>query len=448
MRGRKRRLKNQSSPLRKSRRARAVSPTPPETKPPHQAMLDIVEQFLSDVECTREMYDRIVPLLKSADLREIRSIRRVTDRIIEVKRGRKSVRTVLAMIQAARSLRRHAMRLARASGSFRAQVVVTLVSRFDAYTASIVAAIVDAYPGRLTASERGLTYEELMEAGSFEEARARLAREFVRGIGDKGRPSTIAWLSKSLNVDLEARMPHWKTVLELCERRNAIVHRDGIADAQYIRQCKTHGITLQDGVTAGKPLSISDAYFDEAANAIFFCGLHIGDQVYRALFPRERARIDLLLNDIGLTFLRDGNPRTSEAIYEHINGTPLEEIGSEEYRLIFRINYALALRDSGKIAESEAVLDAVDWKTRGRRFTFGVAALRGRFAEAAEHMIGLVRSGEIMAEELEEWPILRRFRARKEFRAAYRRAFRRDWVRAAAKEIGVTWTPRVARPSR
>jgi hypothetical protein len=407
-------------------------------------MLLELEQFLSDVECTAEMFERVNPVLGELDRQGIKKLMKAAAVLKASSRGTRSkqLRNLAVLAESAGVIKRHAMRLARASTSFREQAFVGLVSRFDYLCSRLVKCMVDAYPGRLNSSEKGLTYTELAAVSSLDEARAVLVEHFVRASTDQGRSELVSWLGGTLGVPLKERLPLWSAFLEMCERRNAIIHRGSIADRQYLRQCKAMRIPVPDGVKEGKPLGVNDLYFANSKRVAFFTGLHLADQTYRALFPKELGPADNLLVEVGLTFVRNGDAATAEAIFEYAMGLPTEAVSSDIVARMFRVNYALALREGGKIEKSDAVLRAADWSASDKPFHLAIAALRGDNKTATSLAVQLLKAGALKSGEIDDWPILRRLRRSKVFRDGYRKAFRRDYAPATLK----SWTQRVARP--
>jgi len=74
--------------------------------------------------------------------------------------------------------------------------------------------------------------------------------------------------------------------MEICERRNLLVHTDGIVSTQYLAVYREHNVDVKD-IEVGRRLSINTKYYERAVSVIFELGIKLTKVVWRKLAPSE-----------------------------------------------------------------------------------------------------------------------------------------------------------------
>ena len=126
-------------------------------------------------------------------------------------------------------------------GSF----VVSLVTQFDGYLARLIRALYYAKPELLSGADSNLSFAQLVDFGSIDEA-----KEYVldREIGRLLRTSyaeQFAWLENAFGVQFRKELSQiWRDIIEVTERRNHIIHRNGLVSSHNFTGCKEHGIPV------------------------------------------------------------------------------------------------------------------------------------------------------------------------------------------------------------
>ncbi len=126
--------------------------------------------------------------------------------------------------------------------------LVSLVSQFDAFLGSLVSALLRMKPELLKSSERSLTFSQLREFKSIEEATEYVLEKEIETLLRKSHAEQFEWLEKKFDINLRVDLPVWPTFIELTERRNLFVHSDGMISSQYLKVCREHGFPLNSGL--------------------------------------------------------------------------------------------------------------------------------------------------------------------------------------------------------
>jgi hypothetical protein len=116
-------------------------------------------------------------------------------------------------------------------------VVVGLISAYDGFLSSLLRVVIDKHPEIVLTSQKELTFKELLEFRSIEEARSTLIEREIESVIRKSHHEQFDWMEKHLDVPLRKGLAVWPKFIELCERRNLFTHTNGIVSGQYIKNC-------------------------------------------------------------------------------------------------------------------------------------------------------------------------------------------------------------------
>lgn len=113
-------------------------------------------------------------------------------------------------------------------------MVVRTADNFTSYLSDIIRECIEAQP-KLLRSKETLTYEEILNHSTLEELKESLIERKISALGYSGFGSLSDWFDERLGIsDLRANIA-WKTINELVEARNCIVHNACCASAKYLR---------------------------------------------------------------------------------------------------------------------------------------------------------------------------------------------------------------------
>ena len=121
-----------------------------------------------------------------------------------------------------------------------------LISAYDAFFSGLIRVVFLTRPELLSSSEKNISFRDLVELGSVDEARERIIEKEIETIMRSSHADQLSWLEKQLKIRLRKDLDIWPDFIEVCERRNLITHTDGIVSSQYITACREHGYEVAE----------------------------------------------------------------------------------------------------------------------------------------------------------------------------------------------------------
>jgi hypothetical protein len=299
---------------------------------------------------------------------------------------------------------------------------VSLVSQFDAYLGRILRQLFKIKPEILTASANTLTFAQLIEFGSIENAREYIIDKEIESILRKNHSEQFDWLENKLGLPLRTNLPAWTLFVEITERRNLFVHTNGVVSHQYLEVCQRHKCAVPSDVAPGKSLSISGEYFRAAYDCLFEIGIKLAQVLWRKVEPDKMASADASLNRVCYELLVEGRYRLARVLLDFGTET-LKKHSSEESRLLLVVNRAQTYKWTGEDEKSRAILDAEDWSATSLKFKLACAVLRDDHAVALQLMSQIGTDGEMNKHFYREWPLFKEIRKSREFAAKFEEVF-------------------------
>lgn len=128
---------------------------------------------------------------------------------------------------------------------------VSIVSQFDLFILGLIKAVLGIQPNVLPA-ETSLTFAELREFKDVKDITDYLIEREVDSVSFSSQIAHVQWLEKRLKIDLQIHLEDLlPTFIELFERRNLIVHADGVVGDRYLKSCKEYAVVLDEKIKKG-----------------------------------------------------------------------------------------------------------------------------------------------------------------------------------------------------
>lgn len=268
-------------------------------------------------------------------------------------------------------------------------------------------------------SEKNVTYKDLTQFSSFEDARESLIEREVDRVLREGIAKQVEWLN-GVGFKIPLKHPFVLRAIELGERRNCIVHADCKVNRFYLQTCRERGVDVAN-MKEGQSLKPDQKYCDSAFETTLVFGCMIFSSAWINICKKEDEKWEKLieiLNEIVYDLMLDDKWLTGKALLEFIFDD-LKIEPADIYRRMLKINYALCLRELNDKRKCEIILGSEDWRGSDHSFQAAVSALKGETDEA----ISFLRTG-FAAEQLDqraliEWPVFNRIRSLKKFKKLY-----------------------------
>lgn len=300
--------------------------------------------------------------------------------------------------------------------------LVTLVSIYDAYLGRLIRGLLRTKPEILNSSNRQMTYAQLSEFSSLDAARDHVIEAEVESVLRDSHVAQFEWLEGKLGIPLRKDLAVWPLFIELTERRNLFVHADGVIGAQYLNICRRNGVSLDGDASIGSKVRVPPQYFRVACDCLTEIGVKLGQVIWRKLLPGNLEDADAALIDATYDLLVQREYLLAEKLLVFATQTLLHHT-SEEVKLIFKINLAIAHKWQDKKEDCQRLLDSVDWSALADKYQLAVAVLRDEYDEAVIIMRRIGRSSRPSKSEYRDWPLFREFRKSAEFKQVFEEVF-------------------------
>ena len=300
--------------------------------------------------------------------------------------------------------------------------LVSLISHFDSLVGGLLRTLFKQRRELLNASERSLTFKELSEFDSIEDAWEFNIEKEIEAVIRKSHLEQFEWIEQKFKIQLRKDLPSWPVFLEVTERRNLFVHCDGVVSSHYLRMCKDHDFPMCEHIKAGAKLEVTRDYFRRAHECIMEIGIKLCHVLWRKLDSGSRDTADRSLNNVCLQLLTDARYRLATNLLD-FGAETLKTHSSEQNRRIFVINRVQAYKWSGEAEKASALLCGEDWTACGLNFQLAVAVLRDEFAKAADLMRVIGPNTSPAKDSYLEWPLFKEFRKTDIFKSTFEEVF-------------------------
>ncbi len=303
----------------------------------------------------------------------------------------------------------------------------SLIHQYDAYLGKLLRVAFYVTPDALNASEKQLTFSELLTFSGIDAAREYLIEKEIETVIRGSHDDQFSWIEKRFGLVLRKDLPSWPKFIEMTERRHLFVHCDGAVSSQYLAVCKKHKAAIDNAVCVGKQIGITKPYFDQAYECILEIGVKLGHVLWRKLQPDSLEKADMALHNTTFDLLLDERYSLAKTLLQFVTMT-LKKHSSEEVKRMNLINLAIAHYCLGEKEDTISLLDGNDWSACTDKFKLAVAVLHDDYTKATNIMQRIGKKGEVTREAYSSWPLFRDFRKSKEFLSTYRKLFGKEFV--------------------
>jgi hypothetical protein len=324
-----------------------------------------------------------------------------------------------------RRQREHAeLTLSLLPGSF----VVSLVNQFDGYLARLIRALYYAKPELLSGADSSLSFTQLIDFGSIDEAKEYVLDREIERLLHKSYAEQFAWLENAFGVPFRKEFSQiWRDFIEVTERRNHIVHRNGLVSSHYFTVCKEHDIPIDKTVKVGDALPVSHDYFDAAYACIYEIGVKLAHRIWRKLKPEELEKADNSLIATTRNLIVMNRYDLAIALLDFATLT-LDKHFSDETRRTLVLSRALAYKTNKQENICSLILAKDDWTASRDEFQLAVAVLSDNFNLAIK-LMEKIGPSELQDLSYREWPLFKELRKTFEFHRTYEKIFNKPFGR-------------------
>jgi hypothetical protein len=297
--------------------------------------------------------------------------------------------------------------------------ILGLVSAYDVFLSNLIRVIFLQKPETLSSSQRMLSFKELVEIGSIEEARDGIIEKEVEAIIRSSHSDQFEWLEKKLDMPLRKDLVIWPSFIEICERRNLFTHTGGVVSSQYRDVCKAHGYNVSDPI--GSILHVSPEYYKNAVEIILELGMKLTQTVWRKLLPEAIDDAANELNEFGYRLILKRKYNLAAIMYKF--GLGMKKQGSDATKKRMVVNYANAIKLGGDGKKAEIILNSEDWSASTDLYRICVAAVKDDVDTVVSMMKDCVKNKHITIQNIREWPVFETMRESRAFAEVFEMEF-------------------------
>jgi hypothetical protein len=301
---------------------------------------------------------------------------------------------------------------------------VSLISQYDAFLTRLLKAIYEIKPDVLNGSERNLTFSQLVEMKTIENAREFIIDKEIDTVLRKSHSEQFDYLEKLLGLKLRENLPIWQTFIEITERRNLLVHCDGLVSNQYIKNCSEHKCKIET-VKVGDRLGAEPQYFSNAYKCLYEIATKLTHTIWRKLLISDLKDADRELNDICFHLINTKSFDLADILLEF--GCNQIKHFNDSLKNVFIINGALSKYLQDKKEEAKKLLDRKDWSASSDDFKLAYAVLTDDYERAYEIMIKIGDNGEVDKSDYKQWPLFNKILEEDKFKETFKLIFNEDY---------------------
>jgi hypothetical protein len=302
---------------------------------------------------------------------------------------------------------------------------VSLISQYDAFLTRLLRAIYELKPDVLNGSERNLTFSQLVEMKTIENAREYIIDKEVDTVLRKSHLEQFEYLEKLIGIKLREKLPIWQTFIEITERRNLLVHCDGTISNQYLKNCREHGC-LADNLKVGERLGVPAKYFTKAYKCLYEIAVKLTHTLWRKLLKDDIETADRELNDICFELINSDSFEIADILLTF--GFEQKEHFNETQKNVFIINGALSKYLQDKKEDAKNILSKKDWSASSDDFKLANAVITEDYKLVYSLMKKIGNNGDVDQFDYKQWPLFSKIRTKKDFTDTYKEIFNEDYT--------------------
>lgn len=312
--------------------------------------------------------------------------------------------------------------------------LVSLISQYDAFLGHLIREILLVQPELLISSDRNLTFNQLAQFNSMEDAKDWILEKEVETVIRQSHCDHFEWMEKKFGLPLRKDLEVWPLFIEATERRNLFVHTGGLISSQYINVCKKHEVVHNEEPIIGQRLSVSPGYVGGVYRVIFEIGFKLAHVLWRKFQPEAIKFADDNLIELGYDKLFEEDYHLTKIIFDFALSV-FKTFSNDQNRRLMVVNCALAYKWSGENEHAIEIIKAEDWSACRPKFRLAEAVILENYENAVQIMIEIGDDEkEVAKDDYRHWPLFKNFRQVPEFLDAHEKIFDEKFTEAIIDE--------------
>ncbi|WP_160152566.1 hypothetical protein [Microbulbifer sp. ALW1] len=382
-----------------------------------------MNSFIHSIKDSEEVVYNFVPLAARVHNKRISKIKENEKHALELIEGEDKQNQALGTKKLFDVMREYD-RIANANvpETIEKSLFLNLFSSFDTFMGELITAIYEVRPDLYSSLNSQITVSEILLFSSFDELKLKVLTDEIETLRRKSYVEQFSDLEKMFGIPLK-NFKNWPLFVEISQRRNILMHCNGIASEQYISICTKEGYKFDQAISPGTKLLADFDYIEDAFNIIAEVAIKLGHTLWRKTQPEDLEPADEHLSEIIYDYLHDKD--WSKAICLGEFSVSQRKISSELMAKINTINFSIAHKMSGNEETARKILSEVDWSASTNDFKLAHAVLLENYEDAKSIMLKLgPDGGELITESAyHNFPLFSKFRESEEFLEGYEEVF-------------------------
>lgn len=289
--------------------------------------------------------------------------------------------------------------------------VITLANNFELLVSRIFSKYLNSNSedGDFDLKNRTIDFGALTKIENVAEAKELLLEEYVTSLM---KDSAYSWLNKlgKINKQIFSLDSLSDIVVEFYQRRNIIVHNDGIVNTYY---CNNVRKELRDGLKKGDRVEVTQEYISQKIDEFKEVGLMIFWFIYQKLFKGNTEELIAIYQDFAFNFLKSDNYKLSRTIYNLI--LDRDKNISAMTALICKINLWQTYKWNDEFSMVKKDVEEYDFSLASSELKMARAILLDNYSDALDHLKNRMRQLEEdetetnVIDDYFDWPLFKEF---------------------------------------
>lgn len=301
---------------------------------------------------------------------------------------------------------------------------VALISQYDAFLNRLLKILFEIRPEYINNSERELTYSQLVEFQSLDDAREYIVEKEIETVLRKSHSEQFEYLENKIGIPLTKNLEIWPKFIEITQRRHLYVHSDGIVTNQYLKVCSQFKCNINE-VKVGGRLKVDVKYFISAYACLYELAVKLTHTIWRKLLPDDLNMADRRLNDVCYELMQNGQYMLADDLLEF--ACDQKKHFNDALKNVYIINKGLSQYLQGNKEKAKEIISNKDWSASSDDFKLANLVLCENYEDCYPLMRKIGTTGEVDKENYKTWPLFKELREKQEFKDVYKEIFGEDY---------------------
>ncbi|WP_263601499.1 hypothetical protein [Chryseobacterium sp. PET-29] len=286
--------------------------------------------------------------------------------------------------------------------------LISLLSNVEWFFSQILHYYYDEHPDSAGVQKRTLTLKDLKTFGSVEDAEKHLIDVKIDEVLRGNFESWTNLLKDEIGLGLGYLKDLMDELIEIYQRRNLFVHNGGIVNSIYISKVKE---SLRENIQVGEKLVVKKEYLENSICKLQKAFILIGAELWKKLSPENENRGEILSSIVYENLLHSRWDISEGLCFFLLNDAKINPVD----KTYAQINYWFCKKELGQYSKIVKEIEKADYSDKKEIFQLGLFAIRGETEKIIEILPIVLETNQTNIERLEEFPILREFRATSEY---------------------------------